>query len=315
MAEEKKTKLWKLILAYGAFSVFALVLAFFLTFPYDTLRERIRLEADAQGYVAKIGAMGPGFFSVRASDVKLSRKVTEPAPAGTEEKPPESLTIDSVSVGPAFFPPGVAVSAKVFGGSLSAKAGGLTSISVKVEGDDLDLSKGNLKGFTGVDFAGTVDFAAALSMPRVSIGGGAAEPDLGAATGTFTLETRGVAINGGTMNIVIPMYGSEPTPLDLPKIVVGDITGKVKFEKGAGTVEEFKSKSPDLEGNVSGTIKLAKVLQYSEANLEIRFKPDPEFQKRLGLVGSALSAVGSDPKDPNWRLGRLTGLLGKPNFR
>lgn len=316
MAEEKKTKLWKLIVGYGAFSVFALVVAFFLTFPYDTLKERIRIEADAQGFVAKIGSLGPGFFTVRATDVKLSKKVTEPAAAaGGDEKPPESLVIDSVSVGPAFFPPGVAVSAKVFGGSASAKVGGLTSIGVKIEADDLDLSKGNLKGFTGIDLAGQVDFAANLSMPRVSVGGGPSEPDLGAATGSVTLETRGVTINGGTMNIVIPMYGSEPTPLDLPKIVFGDITGKMKFEKGAGTVEEFKSRSPDLEGNITGTLKLAKVLQYSEANLEIRFKPDSEFQKRLGLVGSALSAVGSDPKDPNWRMGRLTGLLGKPNFR
>lgn len=312
MAEEKKTALWKLILGYGAFSVFALVLAFFLTFPYETLKERIRLEADAQGYVAKIGSMGPGFFSVRASDIKLSKKIADNAPA--EEKPPEPLIIDSLSVGPALFPPGVGVSAKMFGGSVSAKAGGITGISVKVEGDDLDLSKGNLKGFSGIDFAGTVDFSMALSMPRVSVGGGPSEPDLGAATGELTLETKGVTINGGTANIVIPMYGNEPTPLDLPKIVFGEITGKTKFEKGTGTVD-LKSKSPDIESSVTGTLKLAKVLQYSESNLEIRFKPDSEFQKRLGLVGSALSAVGSDPKDPNWRLGRLTGLLGKPNFR
>ena len=145
--------------------------------------------------------------------------------------------------------------------------------------------------------------------------GGPSAPDLGAATGTLSVETHGVTITGGTANVVLPMYGAEPTPLELPKIVFGDITGKMKFEKGAGTIEEFKGKSPDLEVAITGTLKLAKVLQYSEANLEIRFKPDPEFQKRLGLVGSALSAVGSDPKDPNWRLGRLTGLLGKPNFR
>lgn len=313
MAEEKKTKLWKLILGYGAFSLFALVVAFFLTFPYETLKERIRIEADTQGYVARIGSLGPGFFAMRATDVRLTKKTADNAPP--DEKPPEPLVIDSVSVGPTLFPPGVGVSAKVFGGTASVKVGGLTGISLKAEGDDLDLSKGNLKGFTGIDFGGTIDFSAALSMPRVSVGGGPSEPDLGAASGTLSLETHGVTINGGTANVVIPMYGAEPTPLDLPKIVFGDITGKMKFEKGAGTIEEFKGKSPDLEVGITGTLKLAKVLQYSEANLEVRFKPDPEFQKRLGLVGSALSAVGSDPKDPNWRLGRLTGLLGKPNFR
>lgn len=311
MAEEKKLALWKRILAYGAFSSFALVVAFFLTFPYDALKERVRLEADTAGYLVRIGSLGPGFFSLRATDVKISAKQTNPA----DEKPPESLNLDSVSVGPAFFPPGVAVSASAFGGSVSAKAGGIRDISVKLEVDDVDLSKGNLKGFTGIDLAGKVDVSAALSMPRVSVGGGPAEPDLGAATGTISLETQAVAINGGTANVVIPMYGAEPTPLDLPKIVFGEIKGSAKFEKGAGTIDEFRGKSPDLEVQITGTLRLAKALAYSEPNLEIRFKPDSEFQKRLGLIGSALSAVGSDPKDPNWRMGRLTGFLGKPNFR
>ncbi len=310
MAEEKKTALWKRIGLYGAFSSFALLIAFFLTFPYDTLKERVRIEADNAGYVVKIGSLGPGFFSLRASDVKISKKPTGAA----EEVPPEALQLDAVSVGPALFPPGIAVSAKAFGGSVSAKAGGLSNISVKIDADDIDLSKGNLKAFSGIDFAGVIDLNAALTMPRISVGGGPSEPDLGAATGTVTLETRGIAINGGSANVVIPMYGPEPTPLDLPKIVLGDLSGKVKFEKGVGTIEDFKGKSADLEVGISGTLKLAKVLAYSEPNLEIRFKPDPEFQKRLGLIGSALSAVGSDPKDPNWRMGRLTGFLGKPNF-
>jgi type II secretion system protein N len=311
MAEQKKLALWKRIAGYSSFSVFALFVAFFLTFPYDTLKERVRLEADAQGFIVRIGSLGPGFFSLRATDVKISKKPTGAA----DEPPPQALMLDSVSVGPALFPPGLAVSAKAFGGSVSAKAGGLGNISVKLEADDIDLSKGNLKGFTGIDFGGTVDFSAALSMPRISVGGGPSEPDLGAATGNIVLETHGVAINGGTANVVIPMYGNEPTPLDLPKIVFGDITGKLKFEKGAGTIEEFRGKSADLEVGITGTIKLAKALAYSEPNLEVRFKPDSEFQKRLGMIGGALSVVGSDPKDPNWRLGRLTGFMGKPNFR
>jgi type II secretion system protein N len=311
MAEEKKLALWKRIAGYSAFSLFALFVAFFLTFPYETLKERVRLDADTQGYIVKIGSLGPGFFSLRASDVKISKKPT----GAPDEVPPEALSLDSVSVGPALFPPGVAVSAKAFGGSISAKAGGLSNISVKISADDIDLSKGNLKGFTGIDFGGTIDLNAALTMPRISVGGGPSEPDLGGATGNIVIETRGVAINGGTANVVIPMYGAEPTPLDLPKIVFGDIVGKLKFEKGAGTIEEFRGKSADLEVAITGTIKLAKALAYSEPNLEVRFKPDSEFQKRLGLVGSALSAVGSDPKDPTWRLGRLTGFMGKPNFR
>jgi type II secretion system protein N len=117
------------------------------------------------------------------------------------------------------------------------------------------------------------------------------------------------------MNLVIPMYGSEPTPLDLPKIQVGDIKGKLTFDKGAGKIDELMTKSSDIESNAIGTIKLAKRIDYSELAMEVRFKPDPEFQKRLGLIGSALSMIGPDPKDTSWRLGRLSGFLGKPAFR
>ena len=33
------------------------------------------------------------------------------------------------------------------------------------------------------------------------------------------------------------------------------------------------------------------------------------------IYGAAFSMMPSDPKDPNWRLGHLTGSLGRPNFR
>jgi phosphatidate cytidylyltransferase len=36
--------------AYVAFSLFALIASFFLTFPYEALRERVRNEADTAGY-------------------------------------------------------------------------------------------------------------------------------------------------------------------------------------------------------------------------------------------------------------------------
>jgi type II secretion system protein N len=102
--------------------------------------------------------------------------------------------------------------------------------------------------------------------------------------------------------------------MDMPKIVLGDLNGKVKFDKGAGTIEELKGKSTDVELAITGTMKLAKRVEYSEPNLEIRFKTDPEFVKRLGLIGGGLSMVPPDSKDPNWRLGRLSGYLNRPRF-
>lgn len=305
---EAKTALWKRVLGYLAFALFAMVAAFFLTFPYDALKDRAKLEAAAAGYSLRIGSMGPGFFSIRATDVEVS-KLSDADP------PPEPLKLDAVSVGPTLFPPGVGVNVKAFGGALSTKLSGVSSPRVRITLDNVDLSRGNVKGFTGIDFAGTIDGAIDLTIPRVAAGSGPVEPDLGQASGTIALSTKGLTINGGTVSVPIPQYGPEPTPLDLPKIVLGDLTSHFTFDKGAGTVDEFKSKSPDIELGMSGTIKLAKRLEYAEPSLEIRVKPDAEFQKRLGLLGSALSMLGPDPKDSAWRMGRLTGFLGKPQFR
>lgn len=310
MAELTTLKPWKRALLYTAFGFVALILAFFLTFPYDALKDRVRNEADAAGYFVRIGSMGPGFFSVRASDLQLSKKAAPDA-----ETPPEALRIDSLSVGPTLFPPGVSVTAKLLEGSVKAKVSGVSTLGIAVSIDDLDLSKGNMKGFSGIDFSGTIAGEIDLKVPRTAVGGGPAEPDFGGATGNIALDAKGLSINGGTMNLVLPMYGPEPTPLDLPKIVVGDLDAKLTFEKGAGKVDELKSKSSDFELQAGGTLKLAKRLEYSEPNIEVRLKTEPEFVKRLGLIGGALSMIGPDPKDPAFRLGRLTGYLGRPNFR
>lgn len=313
---EKKPSLWKRIVGYTAFAIFALVATFFLTFPYDTMRETLRSQALAQGYGLKIGSLGPGFFAVRAGDVEMS-KLQNLAEANENTPAPVPMMVDSISIGPALFPPGLSVNLKLLGGSISGRVTGLTGTRrVRVDIEDIDLAKGNLKASSGIDLSGEIEGHLDVTVPFIA---GApntpAEPDLAQASGTMSLVTKGLAINGGTANITIAQFGPDPTPVDLPKIQLGELNGKVKIEKGVATIEEFKSKSADLEINIGGTLKLAKRLEYSEPALEVRVKPDPEFQKRLGLLGSALSMIGADPKDPTWRLGRLSGYLGRPQFR
>ncbi len=315
---EKKTSLWKRIVGYTLFALFSLVAAFFLTFPYEATREIVRAQALAQGYALKIGSLGPGFFSVRAHQVELSKIQTGPDPVlGADAPPPVPMVIDSASVGPSLFPPGIAVKLNLLGGGITARVSGLGSTRrLRVDVEDLDLSKGNLKASSGIDLSGEIEAHLDVWVPFASAAPNLPpEPDLAQASGTMILETKGLAINGGTANITIAQFGPDPTPVDLPKILLGELSGKLKIEKGAATIEDFKSKSADLEIKVGGTMKLAKRLEYSEPNIEVRVKPDPEFQKRLGLLGSALSMIGADPQDPTWRLGRLTGYLGRPQFR
>ncbi|MFZ5471065.1 MAG: type II secretion system protein GspN [Myxococcota bacterium] len=301
---------WKVVLRYAAFSAFSLLFALFLTFPYDALRQRVQNEADAAGLYVKMGGLGPG-LGITATDVRISQKAT-----GAEEKTPEALVIRKISVLPSLYPLGVWVRASVLGGSASAHVGGVSDLVVHFDMDELDLSQGNLKGFSGVDLTGKLSGRVELSIPRITVGGAKiAEPDLGQASGFFRLELTNVTVNGGTVQVAIPMYGPEPTPIDLPKVVLGDIEGKMKVVKGQGTLESFTAKGQGLEVKGSGTLKLAKRLSYAEPNLEVRLKADPDFVKSLGIYGTGLAMIPSDPKDPNWRLGKLTGYLGRPNFR
>ncbi len=303
---ERRLKVWQRVLAYGAFAVASLLLMLFLTFPYEPLKNVLKTQADAAGYVLKVDSIGPGFFSVRATDLKLAKKTEGDAPA-------ESLNIDSVSVGPTVFPPGLGLRAKALGGTIVARSVGLSGSHLQLEVSGVDLSQGNVKGFTGIDLAGKVEASIDMTVPSTG-SGAAAEPDLSQATGTMNLDSKGLTINGGKITMVMRQFGNDPVPLDLPKIVLGDVTGAVKFDKGLGTIDRLESKSADIESQISGTLKLAKRVEYAEPSLDIRFKPDPEFQKRLGLIGAGLSMVGADPKDPTWRAGKLTGYLGQPKF-
>jgi type II secretion system protein N len=301
MPPDAKTARWKIWLGYSAFALFSLIVGLYLTFPYDAVQETVKTLADQNGLYVKMSGLGPGLFGITADNVQISQKALP-----TDTKPPEPLVIKKVAVRPSLFPLGAHFSANAFGGSVSGAVGGLSEIAFDLSADDLDLSQGNLKGFSGADLSGKVDADVMLRIPKSQIGGkGPSEPDLGAANGTLSLSLKNVQVNGGSL-----MGGN----IDLPKVPLGDLVGKVKFDKGVGTIDELSGKADGFELKVSGTLKLAKRLVYSEPNLEIRIKAEPAWLDHLGPYKFGVSILQGDPKDPTWRLGRLTGYLGQPRF-
>src|SRR5688572_3846434 len=108
---ERKIARWKMVVGYVVFGFVTLIVSFMLTFPYETLKTRAQLEADNAGLYLRIGGMRPGFFGITATDVALSKKI-----GAGEEKAPEPLRFQSVSLRPTLFPPGVSASADAFGG-------------------------------------------------------------------------------------------------------------------------------------------------------------------------------------------------------
>lgn len=305
---------WQIILGYALFALVAFVFFFYLTFPYEGVKDRVVAEARAQGYELHIRSMGPGLFGITAHDVLFKSAKPAQQVAGMPEQESQALEIESISVRPSLFPLGAAFHANALGGTASGSIGGLSSLVIDADLDELDLSLGNLPGFTGLQLAGQLDGSLSLKIPRTAPTGAKTppEPDMGQASGSLDLEGSDVTINGGT--VVVPMYG-QPTPMDLPKIILGNLDAKVEFDKGQGKLETLTAKSSDLDLSGQGTVKLAKRVEYSELSLQLRFKVQDDLKKRLGPMSMALSVLQRDPKDPTYNSARVTGFLGRPNFR
>ena len=307
---ERRIEPWKIAVGYAAFSVLAFFFFFYVTFPYGALRERLQAEAAAQGYQVEMRGMGPGFFGVTARGVSILRR-----PAPGENAKVEPLEVDSIAFRPSLLPLGLAFRASLMDGTITGSVGGLGDLDVDLEASDLDLSGGNMKAFSGLDLSGTVNARLTLDVPRVTPAGPgqrAAEPDFAQATGSLVLDGEHVVLNGGT--VTVPMYG-QPTPVDLPKITLGQLDGRIAFDKGQGKVDKLDAQSTDVDLRGSGSVKLARRLEFSELNVELRFKPDPQFQKRLGMIGAGMAMLQTDRQDPQYRLARVTGFLGRPSFR
>lgn len=318
MATETKTARWKLALGYGAFSLVAFVLCMMLTFPYDSLRRRAVDAAADAGYALRIGSLRPGLRGLTATNVRISKVPNGMTPElhgmlasnaamlpGPEELG-EPLNLDSVALRPSLLPLGVAFHANMLGGSVSGNVGGLSDVQVAVQMSNLDPSAGNLKAFSGVDLAGKLNGSLNLTLPKTR-----GQPDLSQANGQLALDTKDLLIQGG--NVMVPMYGT-PTPMDLPRIALGNIDARIKFEKGQGTVEALQAKSEDLEIQGSGTVKLGQRLDVSQPDMDFKLRAEAEFVKRLGLIGAGLTILPTDKADPKFRVAHLGGFFNRPNF-
>ncbi|ABF87979.1 hypothetical protein MXAN_2502 [Myxococcus xanthus DK 1622] len=318
MSTDSKAARWKILLGYAAFAVVAFVVGLLVTFPYDAIRKRLVSEAAQAGLAVRIGSLRPGLAGITATNVRVS-KPPQPLSADTvaalargegmlgAAELGEPLVLDSVALRPALFPPGIALRASVMGGTLSASVGLLGDTRVKVTADGLQASGGNLPAFTGMDLDGELNAALSLTMPKSG-----AQPDLSQANGELTLDTRNMVIKSG--KVAIPMGGGTAVPMDLPQIDLGALTGRIQFVKGLGTVESLRLKSNELEAVATGTLKLGKRLEYSEPGMDVNIKLDPEFQKRLGLVGAGVTILPPDKTDPSFRAARLAGFLNRPTF-
>ncbi len=304
-ADAPKLARWKIVAGYAGFTLFALVVCLYLTFPYDAVKQRVTGLATAANLQLTIGSLGPGLFGVTARNVRVNRVLTPEqrrlaSETGTPD--PTPLEIESIAVRPALLPPGLAVRANLLGGVVTGSVGVLGSTRISVSGSKLDLSRGNIEGFTGVKLSGLAELDADLALPTSSEPGKPAEPDLGQASGKVKLVAKDLSVNGGHVGVQ-----------DLPKVPLGGLEARIAFDKGMGTIETLGTKSAELEAGGTGTLKLAKRFEYSNVSLDVRLKADAEYIKTQSLLGMGLAFLPADP-EAGWRAFKIRGYLGRPEF-
>lgn len=296
---------WRRAALYTAFGLFCLVVSLFVTFPYEAIQQRIEMEAARSGLTVKLGSLGPAFLGVTATRVQI-------AAAKPEEEAAEPLLLSYVTVRPTFFPPGVRFKAGALGGTITGALGQGSKQSIELDLDGLDPSQGNFGAFTGLSLSGKLAGHLSLTMPWVTPPGSKVKiADLSQADGELSLDGSGLAVNGGTVKV--PM-GGTPMPIDLPKTDLGNLVVKIGFAKGLGTVDTLRASGGDLDLTANGTLKLARKVDYSEPNLDLKLRVNPDTVKRLGIMGSGLSLLPSDRSDPSTKSAHLSGYLSKPRF-
>jgi type II secretion system protein N len=255
-----------------------------------------------------MGWIGPGLLGVSASNVRISKKIDDP-----DASPPAAFLIKSVAIRPSLFPPGVAFGGSALGGSISGRMGGFGGTSIQLDFNGLNTSDPNFKEVTGVDATGKISGRLSLDMPMSTVPGPSKskEADLSQANGALSFKLDRVVVNGGT--ITVPVMG-QPMLVPLEKLSIGDLEARVKFEKGQGRIEKFQGKGDDLEVLASGTIKLARQVDYAESNIDLKLKFDPDAQKRLGAMAMGLTFLPADKENPEFRTAKITGFLARPNF-
>jgi type II secretion system protein N len=294
---------WQRTAAWVGLGLF--LFAFFLayTFPYDAVRARIAAEADAAGLWVRIDSMGPAFLGVSARRVRVGERPDGLGP------PAQTVQVDRLTLRPSIFPWGVGFSAALFGGSAGG-AIGTGGQKVRLHFDHLSLAKAEVAALTGVDVVGSLDGELSLDIPTTGPQGG--QPDLSQASGRLRLAGSGLEVKGGT--VTIPLMG-QPTPVDLPPVNFGRLDAEMPIERGIGTLKGLRLEGPELDIQASGTVRLARAVPYSEPDVVLRIRPNPDFLRRMGMIAAGFTQLPVDPADSAYRNAKLTGYLGKPNVR
>lgn len=304
-----------------AFYFFCLFVFFRLTFPYDTLKERIVTEFNASQKERRLEIdelSGHFLFGVEAEGVRLTSTAVVPT-EGDEKKAPDSLALDRLTLGVSLFSylfgtVHVDYSAELGGGVIEGSfSQSETEAHLSVHGEDVDISGLTmLSGAVGLPLGGVLTGDVELKL---------LERKMQKAEGKFELTITELTVGDGKAKI--------RNAIALPKLSAGDLTLKADVVTGRMDITEFAANGPDFEMNATGKVRLREPFERSAADLEVGFKFKEAYMNKSDLTKSIFgSPDGKVPglfdMDPQARQAkaddgtyhwRVAGILSHPSFR
>jgi type II secretion system protein N len=292
---------WRRTAAYVAFFVAAFLVGLRLTFPVEAVRERILLDAAAQGYQVKLNDLSPaGLVGVRA------REVTVVTADGTR-LPIEELKVD-LRLWPtllgrrAFNFDAALYDGRITGYTDSGKA--QERFLARVSGVDLSRSAA-VRSATGLDLAGVVSGLVDLTLdPK----------DPQKSTGTVDLQVKDAAIRGGK----IPVPGMEGG-LTVPPVKLGAIAVKGTVKGGRADFGTLEAKGDDLDVRADQVfVQLQPRLDHSPLNGRMSVRPTDAFwrKEQVAPLRPVLELGLASAKGAGGAYGfQIYGTLAKPQAR
>jgi type II secretion system protein N len=253
----RKLKVWQRRALYGLFAVAAFLFALRQTSPVEAVKERLIIEAAAQGWQLSANDVRPaGLAGIGMSDVTLQSQDGVRIPI---DRLDTRLRVLPLVLGRR----GVAFDAALYDGHVRGYAEegrGMQHVVAKISGVDLSRAAA-LRKATGVDLVGTVQGDVDLTFD-------AAAPAKSA--GHVDLAVDKAAVNGGTM--AIPGMGGA---LTLPKLALGQVTATAAVKDGKLTFDKLEARSDDVEASGEGLYlvvqpRLAFAPIFGKAKLKIR---------------------------------------------
>ena len=281
---ERRKKLLKWV-GYPLLAWTTFLFAAHFTFPYERLRDRL-VEALGKEFDVSIASIRPGLLPGRVT-IEVLSLTTRPK---RDDEKPKTLIIERVDLALGVLAlvgrtVSVDVDAKLGGGRLVGDVS-YSSSAVTVDLRTEDVSLESVPGLDAITGGAPIvgPFVAKLKLNL---------PNGKWATGNGGLEVScsGCTIGDGVTK-VRPMSPGQQNAftsegMTLPRIRLGEFSGKIPISKGVACIERFEARGGDIELTLEGGVKFADPFKDTQGTLQARLKSSEEF-KRASVRNAAL---------------------------